>query len=102
MTSASVIVFDAHRDSLLFGHLRGAITPRTGYDLKAVLGEGPNKQGRKNALAADARCEFLKGRLVKDAAGVGLRFVELREWKVAVFGGIDNGRFHLNKLLSSG
>jgi hypothetical protein len=34
------------------------------------------------------------------AAGIGLRFGELREWKVAVLSGIDNGGFHLNKLLA--
>jgi hypothetical protein len=44
---------DAHRNGDSFGHLRGAVTPRSGYDFKAVFSEWPNKQGRKYALATD-------------------------------------------------
>jgi hypothetical protein len=45
-------------------------------------------------LAANAGGEFSKTNIVKDAAGISLRFVEQSERKLAVFGGIDNGRFH--------
>jgi hypothetical protein len=46
--------------------------------------------------------KLIQTSIVKVAARIALRFVELREWKFAVLGGIDNSRFHLNKLLSSG
>ena len=36
------------------GHLRSAITPRSGHDLKAMFGEGTYQQGREKALGADA------------------------------------------------
>jgi hypothetical protein len=95
-------LLDAHRHGDGFGHLRGAIPPRTGHDLEAVFGEWPDKQGREHSLAANAGGEFSKTNIVKDAAGIGLRFVEQSERKLAVFGGIDNGRFHDSLLLSSG
>jgi hypothetical protein len=65
-------LFDAYRHGLLFGHLRGAIAPRTSHDLIAVFGEWPDKQGRQNALAADGVGQFFKARLIKRAAWVGL------------------------------
>ena len=60
----------------LLGHLRGAVTPCSGDDLEAVLGERPHKQGRENALGADALGQFLQGRFLEDAARVGLRFIQ--------------------------
>jgi hypothetical protein len=35
-------------------HLRGAIAPGSGDDLEVLVGERPHKQGRENALDADA------------------------------------------------
>jgi hypothetical protein len=95
-------LLDAHWHCGCFSHLGGAIPPRTGYDLEAVFGEWPDKQGREHSLAANAGAEFSKTNLVKNAAGIGLRFVEQSERKLAVFGGIDNCRFHDSLLLSSG
>jgi len=83
-------------------HLRGAVAPRSGYDLEACFREWANNQGRQHTLAADGCGEFLQGCIVKDAARIGLRFIQLRQRKVAVLGGIDNGRSHFLMLLSSG
>jgi hypothetical protein len=95
-------LLDAHRHGDGFGHLRGAIPPRSGHDLEAVFSQWPDEQGRKHTLAANAGGKFSKTNLVKDATGIGLRFVEQCERKLAVFGGIDNSRFHDSLLLSSG
>jgi hypothetical protein len=45
---------DADGHGVSFGHLRGAISPCSGYDFEAVLGEWPHQQRRENALGADA------------------------------------------------
>jgi hypothetical protein len=95
-------LLDAHRYGDGFGHLRGAVTPRTGHDLEAVFREWPDKQRREHSLTANAGGEFSKTNIVKDTAGIGLRFVEQSERKLAVFSGIDNCRFHDSLLLSSG
>ena len=87
-------VDNPHRHGGNFSHLCGAVTPRTGHDLEAVFREWPDEQRREHTLAANAGGKFSKTNLVKDAAGIGLRFVEQCEQKLAVFGGIDNGRFH--------
>jgi hypothetical protein len=42
-----------HRHGRSLGHLRGAVAPRTGYDLEAVFREWANEQGRQHTLAAD-------------------------------------------------
>jgi len=84
------------------GHLRGAVTPRSGHDLEAALIQRPHKQGRKNALGADAFGQLLQALFLEDAARVGAGFGEQRERQVAVFGGIDDGGFHDDWLLSSG
>ena len=64
-------VDDADGNGCSLGHLRGAITPRSGDDLEALLGEGPNKQGRENSLGADALGKLLEGGILEDAARVG-------------------------------
>ena len=61
-----------------FGHLRGAVTPCSGDDLEAVLGERPHKQGRENALGADGLGQFLQGDFLEGAARVGLRLIQQR------------------------
>ena len=68
-----------------FGHLRGAIASGSGDNLEALVGERPHKQGRENALAADALGQFLEGGILKDAARVGGGLGEDGEGKVAVF-----------------
>jgi hypothetical protein len=78
---------DADRHSLGLGKMRGAVAARSGNDLKAVFGDGPDEQGRQNALAADGVGQFLEGGIVKDAARVGLGFFERSEWHIAVFSG---------------
>ena len=95
-------VDDADGHGRGFGHLRGAETPRSGDDLEARSRERPHQQGRENALGADAFGQFLQGVVLEDAARVGLGLGEQRERKVAVLGGIDDGGFHGDELLSSG
>ena len=52
------------------GHLRSAVTPRSGHDLKAMFGEGTYEQGRENALGADALCLPSKQGLVVDSVSM--------------------------------
>ena len=84
-------VLDTNGDSGGFGHLRGAVTPRSEDDLKALFAHRPHKQGRKNALGADALGQFLQGIILEGAARVGLGFSEQRERQVAVLGGVGDG-----------
>jgi hypothetical protein len=85
-----------------FGHLRRAVTSCSSDDLEAVLGQWPHEQRRENALGTDRFCQFLQGGFLKGAARVGLGFTQESERDVAVFGGIDDLRFHDGVLLSSG
>jgi len=43
----------------------------TGDNLEALIGERPHKQGRENALAADAFGQFFEGGILENSAGVG-------------------------------
>jgi len=74
----------------------------SGNNLKTAIIQRTHKQGRENALGADAGGQFLQGHIVKGAARVGLRLGEKRERDIAVFGGVDDSGFHDDKLLSSG
>ena len=87
-------VDDADGNGGNLGDLRGAKTSRPGDDLEALFGERPNEKRREHALTADAVGQFLESRIFKDAAGIGLRLVEKRERDVAVFGSVEDGRFH--------
>jgi hypothetical protein len=62
-------VDDADGDGGCFGHLRGAVTPRSGYDLKGLPGGWPDKQGRQYALGADALCLMFRKRLCGRCGG---------------------------------
>ena len=79
-------VDDADGHGCGLGHLRGAVTPRSGDDLEALLGEWPHKQGRKNPLGADAVGQFLQGCILEDVARVGGGLGKDVEGKVAVLG----------------
>ena len=83
------VVDDADWNGFRFGHLRRAVTPRSGNDLKAAFVQRPHKQRREHALTANAGGQFFKGLILEDATRVGLRFGEYGKWKVAVFGSYD-------------
>jgi hypothetical protein len=44
---------DADGDGFGLGQERGAVTPRSGNDLEAMVGNRPDEQGRQDALTAD-------------------------------------------------
>ena len=72
------------------GNLRSTIPSGSGDNLEALVGKRPHKQGRQNALAADALGQLLEGGILKDAAGVGGGLGEDGKGKVAVFNrGVD-------------
>jgi hypothetical protein len=79
-------------------HLRGAVTPCSGDDLEAVLGDRRHKQRRANALGANGLGQFPQGHFLDGAAGVGLQLVQLGKRDLAVLNGIDD----LGRLIAPG
>jgi len=54
-------VDDTDWDGIGVGKLGGAVASGSGDNLEAALGQWPHKQGRENALAADACGQFIEG-----------------------------------------
>jgi hypothetical protein len=79
-------VGDADGNGSGLGKLGCAITPGSGNDLEALLGDGADKQGRKHSLSADALGKLSKGCILEDAAGVGGGLGKDVEGKIAILG----------------
>ena len=54
-------VDDTDGHGFRLGKLGGAVASGSGDNLEAALGQWPHKQGRENALAADACGQFIEG-----------------------------------------
>jgi hypothetical protein len=93
---------DADRNGGNFGHLRGAVTPCSGDDLKPVLCERTHQQRRENALALNTLGQLLQSHRLKGSARIGSGFIQERQRDVAVFGGVADLGCHDGVLLSSG
>ena len=50
------------------GHLRGAISPGSGYDLKALVGERPHEQGERTPWLRMLSAFCVLGRFVAEGA----------------------------------
>jgi len=84
------------------GQLRGAVAPGSEDNLEAAFTKWPHKQGLIYPLVTDCLGHLFQSIVLEDAAGVGGRFREHRERKVAVLRSVRNGGIHGGLLLSSG